>query len=44
MALINLKDLLNHPKLNRYAVGAFALTNLDFIDAIVECAVLKSCL
>jgi fructose-bisphosphate aldolase class II len=39
MALINLKDLLAHAKENKYAVGAFNVTNLDFIDHILDAAV-----
>lgn len=39
MALINLKDLLVHAKENRYAVGAFNITNLGIIDYIVDAAV-----
>jgi len=39
MALINLKDLLAHAKQNKYAVGAFNVTNFDFIDSILDAAV-----
>ena len=39
MALINLKDLLDHAKQNKYAVGAFNVTNFDFIDSILNAAV-----
>ncbi|MBN1298611.1 MAG: class II fructose-bisphosphate aldolase [Actinobacteria bacterium] len=39
MALINLKDLLKHAKENQYAVGAFNVTNLGFIDTLIEAAV-----
>lgn len=39
MALINLKDLLSHAKQNKYAVGAFNVTNFDFIDPILDAAV-----
>jgi fructose-bisphosphate aldolase, class II len=39
MALINLKDLLNHAKEHKYAVGAFNMTNIDFIDTVVGAAV-----
>ena len=39
MALINMKDLLAHAKDNKYAVGAFNVTNLDFIDHILDAAV-----
>ena len=39
MALINMKDLLAHAKQNKYAVGAFNITNLDFVDHIMDAAV-----
>jgi len=39
MALINLKDLLGHARQNKYAVGAFNITNLDFIEHILDAAV-----
>jgi fructose-bisphosphate aldolase, class II len=39
MALINMKDLLAHAKQHKYAVGAFNITNLDFIDHIMDAAV-----
>ena len=39
MALIDLKNLLNHAKENSYAVGAFNITNLDFIDCLISAAV-----
>lgn len=42
MGLINLKDLLNNAKQNKYAVGAFAITNMDFIDTLIECALRKN--
>jgi len=38
MAIINLKDLLAHAKENKYAVGAFNLTNLNFLDYFLEAA------
>lgn len=38
MSLINLKDLLNNAKQNKYAVGAFNITNLASIDYIVDAA------
>jgi len=41
MTLINLKNLLNHAKLNKYAVGAFAMTNIDFIEILLESAIEK---
>ncbi len=39
MALINLKDLLAHARENKYAVGAFNITNLDLIDTLIDAAV-----
>lgn len=39
MALINLKDLLNHASKKRYAVGAFNITSMNFIDPIIEAAI-----
>ena len=39
MALINLKDLLKHAQENKYAVGAFNVTNLGFIDTLLDAAV-----
>jgi len=42
MGLINLKDLLNNAKQNKYAVGAFAITNMDFIDTLIDCALEKN--
>jgi fructose-bisphosphate aldolase, class II len=39
MALINMKDLLAHAKENKYAVGAFNVTNIDLIDHILDAAV-----
>jgi fructose-bisphosphate aldolase class II len=38
MALINLKDLLGHARQNKYAVGAFNVVSLDFIDHILDAA------
>ena len=38
MSLINLKDLLNNAKQNKYAVGAFNITNLSSIDYMVDAA------
>ena len=42
MGLINLKNLLNNSKQNKYAVGAFAITNMDFIDVLIDCAIEKN--
>ena len=39
MALINMKDLLTHAKQHKYAVGAFNITNLDFVEHIMDAAV-----
>ncbi len=39
MALINLIDLLNHASKNKYAVGAFNVTSINFIDPIIEAAI-----
>ncbi len=39
MALINLKDLLKNARENRYAVGAFNVTNLGFIEPLLDAAV-----
>ena len=38
MSLINLKDLLNNAKQNKFAVGAFNITNLASIDYMVDAA------
>ena len=39
MSLINLKDLLSHASKNKYAVGAFNVTSMTFIDPIIEAAI-----
>lgn len=39
MSLINMKDLLAHAHQNKYSVGAFNITNLDFIEHILDAAV-----
>lgn len=39
MALINLRDLLNHASKKKYAVGAFNVTSINFIDPIIEAAI-----
>lgn len=39
MALINLQDLLKHAQQNKYAVGAFNVTNLGFIEPLIDAAV-----
>jgi fructose-bisphosphate aldolase class II len=38
MALIDLKKLLTHARDNKYAIGGFELSNLDWIDSIIEVA------
>lgn len=38
MALVNMKDMLEHAYRNRYAVGAFDLVGLEFLEAIIRAA------
>ena len=38
MALVNLRDMLNHAYRNDYAVGAFDLVSLDFLEGIMSAA------
>lgn len=38
MALVNLRDMLEHAYRHRYAVGAFDLVSLDFLEAIIAAA------
>lgn len=38
MALVNMKDLLDHAWQNGYAVGAFDLTGIDFLEGIMTAA------
>lgn len=38
MALVSLKDLLNHAYDNHYAVGSFEIVNLDFLRAVITAA------
>ena len=38
MAMVDMKDLLQHAYNNRYAVGAFEIVSLDFLQAIIEAA------
>ena len=38
MALVNMRDMLNHAHRNGYAVAAFDLVSLDFLDAIIKAA------
>ncbi|MCL5073708.1 MAG: class II fructose-bisphosphate aldolase [Actinobacteria bacterium] len=39
MSIINLKDLLNHASKNKYAVGAFNITSINFVDPIIGAAI-----
>lgn len=36
MPLVNMRDLIHHAYENRYAVGAFDLVGLDFLEAVIE--------
>ncbi len=38
MPLVDMKDMLDHAYRNRYAVGAFDLVSLDFLEAILRAA------
>ena len=38
MALVDMKDLLNHAYHNSYAVGAFEIVSLDFLKAVIKAA------
>jgi len=38
MAMVDMRDLLQHAYSNRYAVGAFEIVSLDFLQAIIEAA------
>jgi len=38
MALVDMKDLLNHAHRNCYAVGAFEIVSLDFLKAVIKAA------
>ncbi len=38
MALVNMRDMLHHAYENNYAVGAFDLVSLDFLEAVVDAA------
>ena len=38
MALVNMRDMLNHAHINGYAVAAFDLVSLDFLEAIIKSA------
>ncbi len=38
MALVNMRDMLHHAYENSYAVGAFDLVSLDFLEAVIDAA------
>ncbi|MFV9615771.1 MAG: class II fructose-bisphosphate aldolase [Gammaproteobacteria bacterium] len=38
MSLVNMRDMLNHAYENGYAVGAFDLVSLDFLEGIMDAA------
>ncbi|MDH5389343.1 MAG: class II fructose-bisphosphate aldolase family protein [Gammaproteobacteria bacterium] len=38
MAQVNMRDMLNHAYENNYAVGAFDLVSLDFLEAVIDAA------
>lgn len=38
MALVNMRDILSHAHRHGYAVGAFDLVSLDFLEAIIKAA------
>ncbi len=38
MALVNMRDMLYHAYENNYAVGAFDLVSLDFLEAVISAA------
>jgi fructose-bisphosphate aldolase class II len=38
MAMVDMKDLLHHAFNNRYAVGAFEVVSLDFLQAVIDAA------
>lgn len=38
MPLVNMRDMLNHAYENNYAVGAFDLVSLDFLEAVIDAA------
>ena len=38
MALVNMRDMLYHAYENSYAVGAFDLVSLDFLEAVIDAA------
>ena len=38
MPLVNMRDMLYHAYDNNYAVGAFDLVSLDFLEAVIDAA------
>lgn len=38
MALVDMRDMLHHAHENNYAVGAFDLVSLDFLEAVIDAA------
>ena len=38
MALVNMRDMIHHAYENCYAVGAFDLVSLDFLEAVIDAA------
>jgi len=36
MPLVNMRDMLYHAYDNNYAVGAFDLVSLDFLEAVID--------
>ena len=38
MSLVNLKDVLPEAQENKYAVGAFTVWNMEYVQAVVEAA------
>lgn len=38
MPLVNMRDMLYHAYDNHYAVGAFDLVSLDFLEAVIDAA------
>ncbi len=38
MPLVNMKDMLQHAYQHQYAIGAFDVVNLDFVEAVIQAA------
>lgn len=38
MPLVNMRDMLAHAYANSYAIGAFDLVNLEFLEGIMDAA------